>query len=108
MAGNGGISLFTLGLGFGISLAVAGAMIEVLLMRRNLAAGRPRQLPGCMLYVAGILGLAGIVAVLGSFLLSGTIGPALLMGAGILSGFYGAFAVLFLAYLFYERFWPGR
>lgn len=102
-------SLLTLGLGIGLVLAAVGGLIEFLLATRAAAPNQPRELPGCMLYMAGALALAGILAVLGSFLLNRSIGPALVLGAGILGGFYAGFAILFLFYLAITRFWPdGR
>jgi hypothetical protein len=104
---NADSSLLTLGLGIGLVLAALGGLIEFLLATRNAAPNQRRELPGCMLYMAGILALAGIIAVLGSFLLNRSVGPALLLGAGILGGFYAGFAILFLSYLAVTHFWPG-
>ena len=55
------------------------------------------------MYVAGGLALAGIVALVASFLLSGGILPALILGAGVLGGFYVGFSCLFVVWTFLNR-----
>jgi hypothetical protein len=95
------------GLAVGLALALAGAILEYWLGLRNRNSNPPRQLPGCLLYVAGGLALAGVVAVILSLILNGTVSPALQLGAGILGGFYIGFAILFLVYLLFKRFWPS-
>lgn len=107
MVFSGEPSLFTIGLQVGLSLAILGAAIEYFLARRRSKAQVPRQLPGCLLYMAGALALTGIVAILGSIILRGSIVPALWLGAGVLGGFYLGFAILFLLYLLAKSIWPN-
>lgn len=100
--------IFILGLQIGVAVAAIGALADYLLARRRTQAQTVRQLPGCLVYIAGALALAGVLAVFASFIFSGTIGPALWLGAGVLGGFYAGFAVLFFSYFLFKRFWPDR
>lgn len=107
MAFGGIPSLLTTGLQVGLALAILGAVIEYYLARRRSKAQVPRQLPGCLLYMAGALAVAGMAAILGSIILRGSIMPALWLGAGVLGGFYLGFALLFLLYLLAKSIWPN-
>ncbi len=100
-------SLFLTGLAVGLGIAVVGAIFEYWLSRSGNNARQTGQLPGCMLYIAGILGLAGFIALIVSFLLRGNILPAITLGAGVLIGFYIGFGVLMILYLVVQRIWPG-
>lgn len=51
------------------------------------------------MYIAGGLGLVGLLAILISIIVVGTVVPAIILGAGVLGGFYTGFALLMLAYL---------
>ncbi len=64
---------------------------------------RIRRLPGCLLYVVGGLALAGIVSIVASLFSNGGIGPALILGAGVLGGFYVGFIFLFIIWFLLER-----
>lgn len=100
---NTNILLFGIGLAVGVVVALVGGLLEYILhLRRNRT---PRfGVPGCLVYVAGGLILAGVVALIASIVLTGRIGPALIMGAGVLCGFYGGFVVLVLLwYTLWER-----
>lgn len=107
MVFSGEPSLFTTGLLVGLALAILGAGTEYFLARRRSKAQVSRQMPGCLLYMAGALALAGVVAILGSVILQGSIAPALWLGAGVLGGFYLGFALLFLLYLLVRSVWPS-
>ena len=50
-------SLFFYGFGIGLGIAVVGGMIDYWLSRRNNNPNQTRLLPGCMMYVAGILSI---------------------------------------------------
>jgi hypothetical protein len=93
MAENLSLTFFLIGLGVGAAVALLGGIVEYALnLRRH---GEPRSnVPSCLLYAAGGLILAGIVAIVASLLATGGIGPALIMGAGVLTGFYGGFILL--------------
>jgi hypothetical protein len=93
MAENLSLTFFLVGLAIGSGTAFLGGLVEYLLhLRRN---GRPRPgTPSCLLYAAGGLILAGIVASAASLLATGGLRPALIMGAGVMTGFYGGFILL--------------
>lgn len=87
------VILFVIGLIIGAGVAAIGGLIEYFLhLRRN---REPRfGVPGCLVYAVGGLGLAGLAAIVTSFIVSGSAVPALIMGAGVLTGFYGGFILL--------------
>jgi hypothetical protein len=66
---------------------------------------RSNHLPGCIMYVAGALGLVGLLAIIISLILIGSVLPAIILGAGVLLGFYSGFALLLLLYLVARQFW---
>ena len=87
------LTLFLIGLAIGAGTAALGGVVDFVLHLR-----RQREptfgVPGCLVYTIGGLILAGIVAVITSLVMTGSIGPALIMGGGVLLGFYGGFIVL--------------
>ncbi len=93
MAGTSNLTLYLIGLAIGIGVALVGGLIEYLLhLRRD---GEPRfGVPGCIVYVVGGLVVGGVVAIITSLLLAGSIGPALIVGVGVMTGFYGGFSLL--------------
>jgi hypothetical protein len=97
------LTLFLIGAAIGLALALAGAVAEYWSSLRPKSSSTQQRLPGCLLYAAGGLGLAGIIAIIASFILSGGIIPALIMGAGVLGGFYTTFAFLFIVWVILER-----
>ncbi len=99
--------LLITGLIIGLVIAIIGGAIDYLLGNRVSNPRQTRQLPGCMLYIAGALGFVGLIALFISFILEGSIGPAIILGAGILGGFYAGFAVLMFLYLLVNHYWPG-
>jgi purine-cytosine permease-like protein len=99
-------SILIIGLGIGFAIALIGGLIDYLLSKRKYNSQQTNHLPGCMLYVAGFLGFLGIISIIVSFIMSGSIGPALVLGAGVLGGFYSGFALLIMGYLLVKRFWP--
>ena len=93
---NVNISSFVTGIVTGLVVAIIGGFIDYRLNLKNeVASSEKRPLPGCMMYVAGFLGVAGIVAVIVSWIATGGIVPALVMGLGVLTGFYIGFLGLF-------------
>ena len=56
-------------------------------------------MPGCLVYTVGGLIVAGVVAIIVSIITTGGPGPALLMGAGVLTGFYAGFILMVLIWL---------
>ena len=88
------IPAFYLGSGVGLVCAMIGAAVEYKRARvRSRAGQEDGQLPGCMIMMAGALGMAGGVAIVIS-LFTDQLQRALLLGAGIGSGFLTGFLVL--------------
>jgi len=95
------LNLFLIGLVIGIVVAVAGGLVEYgLHLRRK---REPRfGVPGCLVYTVGGLIVAGVVALVASFVLTGGVGPALRLGLGVMAGFYGGFILLVSIWLLLE------
>ena len=91
-----------MGIVIGLSTALIGGLIEYWLTLRP-GAKRSSGQPGCLLFVAGGLALAGIVAMIGSAILNGSVGEALYMGAGVLTGFYSGFIISFCLWFLLDR-----
>lgn len=101
MAETSNLTLFLIGLAIGGAVALTGGLIEYSLHLRR--KREPRfGVPGCFVYVISGLVLAGIVAISGSLIYTGSIDPALTLGAGVLIGFYGGFLILLGTWLFFE------
>jgi len=87
------LTLFLIGLAIGTGTAVLGGVVDFVLHLR-----RQREpsfgVPGCLVYTIGGLILAGVAAIITSLVMTGSIGPALVIGGGVLLGFYGGFIVL--------------
>jgi hypothetical protein len=94
--------LFIAGVIIGLLVALIGGIVEYWLSLRRNGTGESNRLPGCLLYVSGGLVVAGIISLAASFLLTGGIRPALVLGAGVLSGFYVGFIFLFVLWLLLE------
>jgi hypothetical protein len=94
-------SLFLIGLLVGVTVALVGGLVEYLLHLRNNRTPFT-GLPSCLLFTIGGLALAGIVAIVTSFLTTGGIGPALVMGVGVMVGFYGAFMLSVAIWLLWD------
>lgn len=105
MAENQSLTFFLTGLAIGLGFALAGGLIEYIMhLRRD---GQPRSnAPSCLLYAAGGLVLAGIASLAVSLLATGGILPALIMGAGVLTGFYGGFILLVGVYFLIDAIRP--
>lgn len=94
-------TLFLIGLGIGLAVAVGGGAIEYRLhLRRNRAPFS--RVPGCLLYAIAGLILGGLAALVASLITTGGIVPALIMGGGVLVGFYGGFICLVALWLVIE------
>lgn len=96
-------TLLLIGTGIGLGIAAIGGFVEYWTSLRSKGNEAQHRLPGCLFYVAGGLALAGIIAIVASFLFNGSIGPALIVGAGVLGGFYIGFVLLFILWLVVER-----
>ena len=87
------LTLFVIGLAIGVGTATLGGVVDFVLHLR-----RQREpsfgVPGCLVYTIGGLIVAGVVAIITSLVMTGNVGPALIMGGGVLVGFYGGFIVL--------------
>lgn len=101
------LTLYLIGLAIGVGVALAGGLVEYLLhLRRD---GEPRfGMPGCIVYVIGGLILGGIAAVVVSLIYTGSIGPALIMGVGVMTGFYGGFSLLVGLWFLIESLRPAE
>lgn len=76
--------------------AIAGASVDYLIARRRTQDRRTNGSPGCLLIVAGGLGFVGLIVTIASWLLSNSVRPAVVTGAGVMTGFFLGFAVLFV------------
>jgi len=97
--------LFFIGIGIGIAIALIGGAVDYWLSRTQRNPRRSNHLPGCIMYVAGALGLVGLLAIIISLILIGSVLPAIILGAGVLLGFYSGFALLLLLYPVARQFW---
>lgn len=94
-------SLFLIGLLIGVSVALIGGLVEyVLHLRRSRVP--LSGMPSCLLFTIGGLVLAGIAAIVTSLILTGAIWPALILGVGVMGGFYGTFMLLVGLWLLLE------
>ncbi len=87
------LTLFLIGLAIGVGTAAVGGAVDFIqhLRRQRVPSF---GLPPCLVYTIGGLILAGVVAVITSLVTTGSVGPALIMGGGVLVGFYGGFIIL--------------
>lgn len=106
MAENQNLTFFLIGLAIGGGSALVGGVTEYILhLRRH---GQPRsEVPGCLLYAVGGLVLAGIVALVVSLIVTGGLVPALVMGAGVMTGFYSGFILLVGIYFLLDAIRPA-
>lgn len=91
------LNLFMIGLGIGLVCAVVGALVDFMMARRR--GAEENHLPGCMLLMTGALGFVGVVMLGVSYLFYQTFLPAFWVGAGVMTGFFLGFTVLFFAAL---------
>ena len=98
MGESSNLTLFLIGLAIGGFVALLVGLVDYALhLRRN---REPRfGVPGCLVYTVGGLIVAGVVAIIVSIITTGGPGPALLMGAGVLTGFYAGFILMVLIWL---------
>lgn len=96
------INLFLLGGGIGLTVAIFGAIVDYWLHLRpgkpTPKPGEPRQ-PGCVLFAIGGLSLTGVVVLIATFILTGGILPALILGLGTFVGFYLGFLGLLIIWI---------
>ncbi|HOU40309.1 MAG TPA: hypothetical protein PK829_03475 [Promineifilum sp.] len=96
------LSMFLIGLAIGAAVALLGGVVDFALHlrgRREPSFG----VPGCLVYTAGGLILAGVIALIVSFVATGSLAPALAMGGGVLLGFYGGFILLVALWFVRDR-----
>lgn len=107
MAETSNLILYLIGLAIGIVVALAGGLVEYILhLRRD---EEPRfGVPGCIVYVIGGLVLSGIAAVIVSLVYTGSIRPALVVGVGVMTGFYGGFSLLVGLWFLLESLRPAE
>ena len=92
---NDTVIYFLIGGGIGLVCAIIGAFVDYSVGRKRGDVENDGR-PGCMFIAAGGLGFVGLIAFLLSFVITGTVGPAFMMGLGVTSGFFIGFAVLFI------------
>ncbi len=97
------LTLFLIGSGIGLGVAAIGGIAEYWVSLRGGDDERQRRLPGCLFYVIGGLAVAGVIGMVTSFLLGKGIMPALILGAGVLGGFYIGFILLFILWFLVNR-----
>ncbi len=97
------LTLLLIGAGAGLTVALIGGLVEYWVSMRANGSAVQHRLPGCLFYVSGGLALAGIIAIAASVLFNRGIEPALVIGAGVLGGFYLGFAFLFALWFLVER-----
>lgn len=93
-----------IGAGVGLVSAIGGAAVDYLIARRRKQDRQSNGGPGCLLIVAGGLGLTGLVVTALSWLLTRSIWLAVMAGIGVLLGFFVGFAILFIGSVL----WAGR
>jgi hypothetical protein len=103
MSLSSNLTLLLIGSGIGLGVAVAGGFAEYWVSLRWEDSEAQQRLPGCLFYVIGGLAVAGIIGIATSFLLGKGIMPALIVGAGVLGGFYVGFIFLFILWLLVNR-----
>jgi hypothetical protein len=96
-------SLFLIGIGIGLSIAFIGGLVEYWISLRPAVTEEPRRLPSCLLFTTGGLAIAGIAAMIVSIIFNGGVWEALIMGGGVLIGFYAGFLLLFSLWLILNR-----
>jgi hypothetical protein len=90
------LAYFLIGGGIGLVAAIIGASVEYLLARKRRQERRNDGPPGCLLIVAGALGLVGMGVAIASWLLTHSFRLAVVTGSGVLAGFFIGFAILFV------------
>lgn len=105
MAESSNLTIFLTGLAIGVVVAVTGGLVEYALHLRR-QRGPRFGVPGCLVYTVGGFILAGIIAMIASWVITGGFGAALFMGLGVMAGFYSGFIVLVGLWLFLETLRP--
>ena len=101
--------LFLVGTLIGVAVATIGALVDYWLsFRPSRRTARALRLPGCFVYVLGGLGLAGVLSGLVSLMSTGGIAAAMLMGLGVITGFYCTFLGLSAFWLLLQEIWLGK
>lgn len=97
-----GIVFLAIGGLVGITSSVIAFFLENYISRRRKNPDESR-LPGCVMMLSGWLGVTGLIVTGISYLLSGSIRQALLVGFGILAGHTITFGVLAMLWLIANR-----
>jgi hypothetical protein len=90
------LTYFLIGGGIGLLSATIGATIDFLIARRRNKDREEGAPPGCLMLMAGGLGLVGLFFIIASWLLTDSLRLAMVTGLGVLTGFFIGFAVLFI------------
>lgn len=85
-----------IGGGVGLVSALIAGLVQHRIVRSGVEA-RSRRLPGCLMIVAGWLGMIGILVAAVSLAFTGRLNLAIVAGIGVLGGFFaGSASILFL------------
>ena len=87
---------------FGFVVALLGGALDYRRLRSR-DADRATGAPPLIMIAAGLLAFLGLVAFAVSLIVTGGIGPAVVMGIGVGIGFNCGFGVLFLLYMMTRR-----
>lgn len=92
MEANLEFSLFLSGSLIGLLCSVIATWADY----RRGASGFINNLPGCVLMMTGLLGFTGVISILLSLILTGSVRFALVIGLGVGVGFFTGFLVVFV------------
>ncbi len=96
-----GQNAFLVGLTIGFTSSAIGAIVDYRVMQRKDTAEESHT-PGCMLIMSGILGWVGIIVV-GISLFLQSFNRALIVGTGVLLGFFAGFLVMLALWFILRR-----
>lgn len=94
--------LFVLGVGFGLFVALAGALVDYRLHFKRARSSDRARVP-LLLVIGGFMGLLGVLAIVVSVVVAESIRPAVAMGIGVGIGFNAGFFVVLVVWLMRER-----
>jgi hypothetical protein len=91
-----------IGGGIGFISATIGALLQYRVSQRKKREDED-VLPGCMFLVMGTLGFIGVLMIVISFILTGSLTRALRPGVGVAAGFFSGFGLLVILWLLWSR-----
>lgn len=94
---------FWIGGAMGLVAAFVGALIDFRVTWNRREDAQVRRLPGCMMLVAGVMGGAGVFSILLALFTHQAV-RAILVGLGLIGGFFVGFTILVCLWLLWLRF----